>query len=118
MTRAAGGAWEASGERDACASTSGCVSLALVFGLFGGSFRIAGSSSFLGLFQAVALAVGLDDMHTIGQAVEHGTCQTLASHDLRPLFEGQVGRDDQTQAFEARLTISKISSAPAFEKGT
>ena len=45
--------------------------------------------------EAVALAVGFDDMHAVGQAVQQGSGQPLGAADFSPLLERQVRRDDQ-----------------------
>ena len=56
-------------------------------------------ASFLRILKPIALAVGLEDVNAVGQAVEQRAGQPFAAHHLRPLLEGQIGRDDQAVAF-------------------
>ena len=58
--------------------------------------RIAGSAHGLGLPalpEAVALAVHLQDVNSVSEAVQQGAGQPLRAEDLGPLVEGQVGGD-------------------------
>ena len=56
--------------------------------------RIAGSAHGLGLptlLEAVALAVHLQDVNSVSEAVQQGAGQPLRVEDLGPIVEGQVG---------------------------
>ena len=58
--------------------------------------RIAGSAHGLGLptlFEAVALAVHLQDVNAVSEAVEQSAGESLRAEDLGPLVEEQVGGD-------------------------
>ena len=58
--------------------------------------KIAGSAHGLGLstlLEAVALAVNLQDVNAVSEAVQQGAGQPLRAEDLGPLVEGQVGGD-------------------------
>ena len=48
----------------------------------------------LALPEAVALTVHLQDVNAVCEPVQQGARQPLRAKDLRPLVEGQVGRDD------------------------
>jgi len=45
------------------------------------------------LLEPEALAVHLEDMDVMGQAVEERACEAFRSKDLGPFIEGQVGGD-------------------------
>ena len=45
------------------------------------------------LLQAVAVAVHLQDVDVVGEAVEQGSGKALGAKDLGPLLEGQVAGD-------------------------
>ena len=49
---------------------------------------------FAALAEPEALAVHLEDLDVVGQAVEDGAGQALRAEDLGPLVEGQVRGDD------------------------
>ena len=55
---------------------------------FQGQLGLRLLSSLPGVFEAVAFSTGFDDVHSVGQAVEHRSGQSLASHHFGPLFEG------------------------------
>ena len=45
------------------------------------------------LLEAVALAVHLQDVDTVSEAIQQGAGESLRAEDLGPLVEGQVGGD-------------------------
>ena len=67
----------------------------------------------LRLAQAVARAVGLNDVHPTRQAVQQGSCQPLTTEDVHPGLERQVRRYNQTQplvgAADGVTSLGRIS---------
>ena len=51
-----------------------------------------------GVGQAIAFAVGFEDVDAVGQPVEHGPGEPFAAQHLRPVFKRQVGGDDEAGA--------------------
>lgn len=54
---------------------------------------------FAGLAEPVALAIHLEDMYMVREAVEQRTSQSLAAEDARPFVKGQIRSDDGGAAF-------------------
>ena len=50
---------------------------------------------FPGLFETVTLAIGLDDMNTVCQAIQQGSCQPFVAHNLHPVLKWQICRYNQ-----------------------
>ena len=55
-----------------------------------------------GIPEAEALALRLEDVAAVREAVEGGSREPLAAEDLGPLLEGQVRGHDQALAFIGR----------------
>ena len=53
------------------------------------------------LLEAVALAVHLQDVNSVSEAVQQGAGQSLRAEDLGPLVEGQVGGDQDRTSLVA-----------------
>ena len=53
----------------------------------------------LRFFEPEALAVGLQDVDAVGEAVQQGAGQPFGAEHLGPGLERQVGGDDQAEAF-------------------
>ena len=62
-------------------------------------FSVFFSAAFPGVVEAVALAVGLQDMDAVGQSVEQGPGHPFVAQDFGPLLEGQVAGEDEALAF-------------------
>ena len=60
-------------------------------------------AAFPGVVEAVALAVGLQDVDTVGQPVEQGPGHPLVAQDFGPLLEGQVAGEDEALALLGAL---------------
>jgi len=62
-----------------------------------GSFRFGFSfiDPLFGVSEAIGFAVGLEDVDSVSQAIQEGSCQTFAAEDFRPILEWQVGGHDQ-----------------------
>ncbi len=56
--------------------------------------RSGGAGFGFALLEPEALAVHLEDMDVVGQAVEERTGEAFRSNDLGPFIEGQVGSDE------------------------
>ena len=66
----------------------------------------------LTLLQTVALAVHLQDVDMMGEAIEEGAGQPLGAEDLRPLVEGQVlGTEvlDERKGSSAKVGVCLVS---------
>ena len=64
-----------------------------------GLLRCSSFQALPGVLQAVAFAVGFEDMDAVGQPVEQRPGQALCPQHFSPGFERQVGGDDQAGAF-------------------
>ena len=53
----------------------------------------------LSVFEAVAVAVGLDDVDAVGDAVEERAGHTLVAEYVGPVLKGQVGGEENALAF-------------------
>jgi hypothetical protein len=53
----------------------------------------------LGIAQAEALAIGLEDMDPMGETIQQGPSQSFIAQHLGPVFKGQIGGHDQAGAF-------------------
>src|ERR1700730_9265058 len=96
-----------------------------------GNTTSLGLSSFLRLHrlpEAVALAVHLENLRVVGQAVQERRRHPLALEDLVPLAEGQVARhqdaatlvavgEDPEQEFDASATHRDVSQLGAKQRG-
>ena len=56
------------------------------------------SDSFLSVLEAVAFAIGFEDMDPVGEPIQEGAGEAFAAHDFGPFLEGQVGGDDHRTA--------------------
>ena len=45
-------------------------------------------------FEAIAVAVHLDDVDVVGEAIQQGSGEAFGAEDLGPLVEGQVGSNE------------------------
>ncbi len=52
-----------------------------------------------GCLQAAAFPVGLDDVDAVGNAVEQRARHAFVAKDLSPVFDGQVGGEQDALAF-------------------
>ena len=66
-------------------------------GPFEGAFLLSrlvmkgsGGLTGLGLLESVAVAVGLEDVDVVGQAVEQGTGEAFGAKDVGPVLEWEV----------------------------
>jgi hypothetical protein len=67
-------------------------------GGFGGGSALGGWGSFAtALFETIAVAIHLEDVHVMGEPVEQGAGEPFGAEDLGPFLEGQV-RGDQGRA--------------------
>jgi hypothetical protein len=64
--------------------------------------------AFLGVSQTIRFAVGFENVDPMGKAIKQGSCQPLASQDLGPFLEREVGGDNQAGPF--------VSPADHFEQ--
>ena len=64
-----------------------------------------------GFFETITLAIGLDDMDPVCQAIQQGACQPFAAHHLHPVLEWQIRRHDQTGAFIGPTNQSSLKNA-------
>ena len=60
-------------------------------------FSVPGS----GLLEPVALAVHLENVDVMGEAIEQRAGETLIAENARPFVERQIGRDNRRSAFVA-----------------
>ena len=49
--------------------------------------------------KSITLTIGLDNVDTVCQAIQHGSGQPIRSADFHPLLERQVGCDDDALLF-------------------
>src|SRR5580765_8761351 len=56
------------------------------------------ASSF-GVLEPIAFAVGFDDGATVGEPVECGPGESFVAEDFGPVFEAEVGGEDDTGPF-------------------
>ena len=47
------------------------------------------------VLEAPAIVAGLDDVAVVCESIEHGGCHLGVAEYLRPIGEGQIGRDQQ-----------------------
>ena len=67
------------------------------------------------VFEAPGFAAGVDDVGSVGEAVDDGFGESRVGEDFRPFAEGEVGRDDQAAAFVAfREDLEDELGLPAF----
>ena len=64
----------------------------------------------LGFPETIAVPVGLQDVHPVGEAVQQGAGQTIGAQDLGPLLKGQVGGDNQAGALIGFQNLSLLDS--------
>jgi len=62
-------------------------------GLLGRRSGVGGTAFVPALLKAIAVAVHLQDVDMVGEAVEQSTGEALGTEDLGPLLEGQVAGD-------------------------
>ena len=67
-----------------------------------GLARSAGPSSTFGVLEAVAFALGLQDVATVGEAVQRRSREPFAAQHLGPVLERQVRGHDQAVALVGR----------------
>jgi hypothetical protein len=72
----------------------------------------------LGVTQAVALSLGLDDLAAVREPVEGRAGEALRSEHLGPGREGQVGGDDQAAALVGAGDDVEEQFRPTLEAGT
>jgi len=53
------------------------------------------------VFEAPGFGAGVDDVGSVGEAVDDGFGEPRVGEDFRPFAEGEVGGDDQGAAFVA-----------------
>ena len=58
--------------------------------------------STFGVLQAVALALRLQDMATVGKSIQSRSRQPFAAEDLGPVLKRQIGGHDQAIALVSR----------------
>ena len=51
------------------------------------------------VLEAPAVVAGLDDVAVVRQAIEHGGCHFGVAEHLRPIGEGEIGRDQERRVF-------------------
>ena len=74
---------------------------------------IVSAGTVLALFEPVTLAVHLEDVNVVGEAVEQGSGEALGAEDLGPLLEGQVSVYLLSGLFGSRLPENIDLNAPA-----
>ena len=75
-------------------------------------------AGFLAVFEAIAVAVQLEDVDVMGQPVEQRASQPFGAEDLGPFVEGQIRGHERRCLLVAREKISNSSSALVFDNGT
>ena len=83
-----------------------------------GSGRAGGPPlSSAGVAEAKALALGLEDVAAVREAVEGGSGEPFAAEHLGPLLEGQVRGDDQSLPIIGRAQDVKKQLGPFLPGG-
>jgi hypothetical protein len=54
---------------------------------------VGGTALVPALLEAIAVAVHLQDVNVVGEAVEQGSGEAFGAEDLGPLLEGQIAGD-------------------------
>ena len=72
----------------------------------------------LAMFEPIAVAIHLEDMNVVSEAVEQCAGQAFGGEHAGPFIERQIAGDDDRAAFVALLKVSNRSSAPVGESGT
>ena len=63
--------------------------------------RLRRALSLLAVFEPIAVAVHLEDVNVVGEAIEQRAGQALGGEHAGPLVEGQIAGDDDGAAFVA-----------------
>ena len=53
----------------------------------------------LGFHQPVTHSIGFENMDAVGQAIQQRAGQSLVAQHFRPVFEGDIGGNDQAGSF-------------------
>ena len=72
----------------------------------------------LAVFEAIAVAVELEDMHVMGQPVEQCAGEAFGPEDLGPFVEGQIRGHQRRGLLVALGEDLEQPSALVFDKGT
>ncbi len=72
--------------------------------------------SLLGLFESVALSVGLDNVDSVSEAIEESSGEPLGVEDLGPVFEGEIGSYHEALAFVGTTDYLEEELSPCLGK--
>ncbi len=67
----------------------------------GGCGLVVGARTVLALFEPVTVAIHLEDVDVVSEAIEQRAGQALGGEHTGPLIEGQIAGDDDRAAFVA-----------------